>query len=329
MGKQGSQGFAQAVPGTIEGRRAGPELVHPASQGALSRPGATEATRLLLCVGIDDGGVGPLTAHGWRCHHVADVPQALQAASALRLDVLLVGDGALAGAMAQRLTALRAVLGGALIVLAHQADDIDEIMALDFGADDYLAAPIDPRRLRARLSAAVRNLPRRGQSVHGSSPSLALSLTPPLTPSPPRSSPPLPMLRSGWSLDLSQALLRGYGHELRLSTSQASLLALLLESAGRVVSRGEMAHRLGLPRGESGSPRGRAVDMHVHCLRRRLQEAGVTGLHIETVRCLGYCLHTCHRSPQSSAESPPPGGWSQWPEEGPRARSSHTHNCSD
>jgi two-component system OmpR family response regulator len=301
MGKQASEVFTQAEQSTVEGRQAGPELVQPPSQRALSRSGATEATRLLLCVGIDDGDVDQLAAHGWRCHHVADVPQALQAASALRLDVLLVGDGALAGAMAQRLTALRGASGGALIVLAHQADDIDEIMALDVGADDYLPAPIHPRRLRARLSAAVRNGPRADeQSPHRLPPSLTHSLTA----SPPHLRAPLPMVRSGWSLDLSQALLRGNGHELRLSATQASLLALLLDSAGRVVSRGEMAYQLGLPRSESGSPRGRAVDMQLHCLRRRLQEAGITGLHIETVRGLGYCLHTRHRAQQGSAESP-------------------------
>lgn len=258
----------------------------PATQSIVQGTVQAEATRLLLCVGLAEADADHLAAHGWRCHHVADVPQALQAASALRLDALLVGDGALAGALAPRLTALREALSGALIVLARQADEIDEILALELGADDYIAAPFHPRRLRARLAAAVRTL---------------LSRTQP-SPSPTTDMPALPMVHSGWSLDLSQALLRGNGHELRLTAAQASLLALLLESAGQVVTRGQMARQLGLPLGQSGSALGRAVDMQLHHLRRRLHEAGIAGLQIETVRGLGYSLHARHSPPLRSAD---------------------------
>jgi DNA-binding response OmpR family regulator len=191
-------------------------MVKQASGISLQAVQRAETNRLLLCVDVCDANVCHLAAHGWRCHHVADVPRALQAASALHPDALLVGDAALAGAMAQRLMALREASSGALIVVARQADEIDEIMALELGADDYVAAPVTPRRLRARLSAAVRTSPTPAPHVHAFRPEL----------------PALSMVHSGWRLDVSQALLRGHGRELRLSTAQASLLALLLESAG-------------------------------------------------------------------------------------------------
>ena len=62
------------------------------------------------------------------------MPRALQAASALRLDALLVADTALANALTPDLAALRDALSGDLIVLAQQPDEIDEIMALELGA---------------------------------------------------------------------------------------------------------------------------------------------------------------------------------------------------
>ena len=241
--------------------------MHPALPAVQT---AAAAARLLLCVGVDETDTDHLAAYGWRCHHVADVAQALQAASALRLDALLVGDGALGATLAQRLAALRGALGGALIVLARRADEIDEVMALELGADDYIAAPFHPRRLRTRLAAALRT---RDSCAGNAAEARAL-----------------PMLHSGWSLDLAQALLRGNGHELRLTAAQAGLLALLLEHAGEVVDRAEIARRLGPPRGPAGNAPGRAVDMQLHHLRRRLNEAGIAALKIETVRGLGYSL---------------------------------------
>ncbi len=163
---------------------------------------------------------------------------------------------------------------GALIVLAQQPDEIDEIMALELGAYDYIGAPFHPRRLGARLGAAVRALQARTQN------------------NPASEQPALPMVHSGWSLDLAQALLRGNGHQLRLSAAQASVLALLAERAGPVVPRSAVARQLGLPRAPAGSGLGRAVDMHLNHLRRRRFEDGIAGLQIETLRGIGYLLRS-------------------------------------
>lgn len=240
--------------------------------------------RLALCVDADRATprVWPeLAHHGWRCHHVTDFGQAVQAVAAIAFDALLLGDMALAGDFVPRLTALRCAFAGPLLVLATRADEIDEILALELGADDYLRPPFNARRLRARLGAALRV--------------------------PAAKSPaPAPVdfaMRSacGWSVDLSQALLRGEGKALRLSTAQAAVMALLLERVGDVVTRAEMARHLGMP---CDATRGRAVDMRLHNLRRRLMQAGLARLSIETVRGIGYALHA------ADAEAPPPS-WSR------------------
>lgn len=275
-------------------------MSYPASP--LVADSSDSARRLVLCVSATDAEHSEaqalwaeLATQGWRCHHVSGIAAALQAVAALRFDALLVSDHALGGALVQRLAALREAAGGALLVLAHRGDEIDEILALELGADDYLYPPFNPRRLRARLAAAVRLQPARAPRVSAPPHGPAASLGAPA---------PLPMVRAGWSLDLAQGLLRGAGHELRLTSAQAGVLALLLARAGHVVPRGELATRLGLPHTAAGVPKGRSIDMHLHHLRRRLQQQGIAGLVIDTVRGIGYMLRTRgteHRARASGA----------------------------
>lgn len=250
------------------------DLRQPARPGADrgAGPGLGCTWRLALCVGADLAAprVRPeLAHHGWRCHHVAAVGHALQAVAAIGFDALLVSDTALVGEFVPRLSALRRAFAGPLLVLAPRGDEIDEILALELGADDYLGPPFNAHRLRARLVAAMRVPAAPGASAAGAEPARAAGT-------------------EGWAVDLPQALLRGPGHSVRLSSTQAAVMALLLDRAGAVVSRDEVARHLGMP---FEATRGRAVDMCLHHLRRRLAEAGVTQLTIETVRGIGYALH--------------------------------------
>jgi DNA-binding response OmpR family regulator len=249
-------------------------------------PAPNGPRRLALCVGADLAapGVRPeLAQHGWRCHHVADVDQAARAVAAIGFDALLLSDAALAGDFVPRLTALRRSFAGPLLVLATRGEEIDEILALELGADDYLHPPFNAHRLRARLSAALR-----APSAKSPSPAAALEHA-------------RPNPGGGWSVDVRQALLRGQGRVFRLSASQAAVMALLLERGGEAVTRAEVALHAGM---SAQAARGRAVDMCLHHLRRRLAQAGVTWLSIETVRGIGYALHTV------DAEAAPPR-WSR------------------
>jgi len=256
-----------------------------ASMQAGAAPAPIGARRLALCVGVDLAAprVRPeLAQHGWRCHHVADVGQAVEALAAIGFDALLLSDAALAGDFVPRLTTLRRSFAGPLLVLATRGDEIDEILALELGADDYLHPPFHAHRLRARLSAALRAPAEKEPSV--------------ATAERARPNP-----GNGWSVDLGQALLRGQGQAFRLSAAQAAVMALLLARAGDTVTRAEVAQHLGMP---EEAARGRAVDMCLHHLRRRLAQAGVTRLSIETVRGVGYALCA-----GDAAEEAP--GWSR------------------
>jgi DNA-binding response OmpR family regulator len=154
-----------------------------------------------------------------------------------------------------------------LLVVARVADEIDEIVALEHGADDYLARPLSPRKLRAHLLALLRRL----------------------APPPPSTARETP-LRSvrGWELDMVFSRLRCGANQVQLTAGQCSLLQCLMNSPGRVVARAELQAALN-PRG--ASLQARSVDVYMHRLRRRLEEHGIAALRIEAVRGRGYVLH--------------------------------------
>ena len=244
---------------------------------------AVGTRRLVLCVGAGPAAAAwrELDGPRWRCHRVADVDSALQAASALHFDALLLAEGALGDDWVHSLATLRAAGSGPLLVLADPGDEFDEILALELGADDYLVPPFHPRRLRARLAAAVRTPSQRQPTP---APLRSSTQTPPHEPA----DLPLHIVRDGWSLDLTQGLLRGHGHELRLSLAQAHVLGLLLDRVGSVLTRAEISRHFG--RTDAASRHGRGTDMQMHQLRRRLAQAGVDGLTIDTVHGIGYAL---------------------------------------
>jgi DNA-binding response OmpR family regulator len=139
---------------------------------------------------------------------------------------------------------------------------VEEILALECGADAYLRPPLAPRRLLATVLALLR-LQRRG----------AVPLRPAAA-------------LAGWVLCRSSGRLVGHGHTLELTTTQARLLARLMDAAGRAVSRAEL--RAELPHGTRIDAR--AVDVYLSRLRLRLAQEGVTRLRIQPVRGCGYAL---------------------------------------
>jgi DNA-binding response OmpR family regulator len=121
------------------------------------------AVALLLFVGE---GVRPgaelsalLARDGVRALCLPGVEQALRAAELARFDALLV-DGALVDGPASRVLARLAEAHGCpVVVLGEHADEVNEIVALELGADLYLARPLTSRRLRANLAALLRRRP--------------------------------------------------------------------------------------------------------------------------------------------------------------------------
>ncbi|MBT9487337.1 MAG: response regulator transcription factor [Rubrivivax sp.] len=222
--------------------------------------------RLLLFVGP---GLQPeaelatlLARSGWRCWWLADAAAALQAAAHARFDALVLGAPAMGGPPVRQIETLRQTLACTVLVVAPRHDEVDEIIALELGADAYLAGPLAPRRLHAHLTALMRQRP--------------------------VAQPDRAQLRLGeWTLDsAAQRLAHDDGRHVGLTAVQAGLLLALAAEAGRVVPRAALA----LAAGPDKALHCRSVDVYVARLRRRLREGRVDGLAIDGVRGLGYTL---------------------------------------
>lgn len=210
-----------------------------------------------------------MLAHdGMRSLWLARPAQALRAAALARFDALVIDAALLGSRTATWLAELRAQLRCPLVVVAEYADEVDEIVALELGADAYLARPLAARRLRAHLAALMR-----------------LRLTPPAqrdgaaTPSPSPGDDP-------WQVECVANRLKVGGRSILLTAVQCALLQCLAEAQGRIVPRARLA--AALPHGHGLGAR--SVDVYIHRLRRRLRDEGVNRLTIDAVRGLGYAL---------------------------------------
>ena len=237
----------------------------PSTAAAAAPPARAAAARLLLFVGTalrpDSALTDALARDGVRCLWLGSIDAAQRAAQLAVFDGVIV-DGALVDADAGRaIAALRDALAAPLLVVGRCVDEIDEVIALESGADAWLAPPLAPRRLRAHVDALLRR--------------------PPRAPDPQK-----PQLPPGWHLDAAaQRLVRG-SHEVTLSEAQTRLLQCLLGTAGAPVSRAELAAVLP----GDGSSQARSVDVALSRLRQRLRASGVQGLDIQTVRGRGFRL---------------------------------------
>jgi two-component system response regulator CpxR len=159
---------------------------------------------------------------------------------------------------------LRRNLSVPVIMLTAHGADVDRIVGLELGADDYLAKPFNPRELVARVRAVLRRF----------SPRDADAPAHPVTIGPLRLDPAI------FEVTLS-------GEAVRLTGTELRLLEVLMRSAGQVQSRESLTERV---LGRRLTPYDRSIDTHVSNLRRKLGlgEAGLP--EIRSIRGAGYVL---------------------------------------
>lgn len=200
-----------------------------------------------------------LQQHGLAVRLAHDGRQALDEArrpgvDAMVLDIMMpVFDGI------EVLKRLRRESELPVIMLTARGDDLDRIIGLELGADDYLPKPCNPRELLARLRAVLR------RSAGGQAP---------------------PLLEVGdVRLNQSSRQLWLAGQPVELTSTEFSLAVLLLQRAGTVVDKRDL-YLAAL--GREPVRFDRSIDMHVSNLRSKLGVASDGSKRIETVRGLGY-----------------------------------------
>lgn len=175
------------------------------------------------------------------------------------LDVMLPGmDGF------EVLKQLRGVTAARVLLLTARGDDVDRIVGLEMGADDYLPKPFNPRELLARMRAVLR----RNETVEPESETSTLHV-------------------DDLELNTAARSVRVSGKTVEVTDVEFALLEALMRSPGKVVSREELAE---FALGRSLNSFDRSLDMHVSRLRRKLDEANSSGDRVKTVRGAGYQL---------------------------------------
>jgi DNA-binding response OmpR family regulator len=171
------------------------------------------------------------------------------------LDLMLPG---LAGL--EVLRSLRAHSGIPVLILTARGEDVDRILGLEIGADDYLSKPFNPRELIARIRAVLRRTSQIGVGRQ--------------------------RLTAG-DIDLDLAAREAWIHDrgVDLTSVEFSLLEAFLRDAGRVVTREHLTEAV-LGRKVVG-PFDRVIDVHVSNLRKKLGESPA-GERIKAVRGAGY-----------------------------------------
>src|SRR5215471_13974993 len=149
-----------------------------------------------------------------------------------------------------------------VVMLTAKGDDVDKIVGLEIGADDYLSKPFNPRELLARLRAVLR-----------------------------RASPPLGERERFHTGDLhidfgAREVVVG-GRRLVLTSFEFDLLACLARAAGRVLSR---EHLMDALKGAEYETFDRSIDVHVSKLRAKIEPDPKQPRYIKTVRGVGYVL---------------------------------------
>src|SRR5580765_8265813 len=178
------------------------------------------------------------------------------------LDLMLPGEDGLT--ICRRLRAQN--IAPAIVMLTAKGDEVDRILGLEMGADDYLAKPFNPRELLARINAVLRRQAA-AQTVSAINGANALAF-------------------AGWRIDFRLRELRNpAGARVAMTSAEFDLLRAFCERPGRVLSRDSL---LDLTQGRSAGSFERSIDVLVSRIRRKIEIDPQDAQLIKTVRSGGY-----------------------------------------
>jgi len=203
-----------------------------------------------------------LEKDGYKVHTAADGNTALQAIRAFKpdvavLDIMLPGMDGL-----EVLRRLRQESNAWVIMLTARTEEMDKILGLKMGADDYLTKPFSPRELVARIEAMLR----RGGQMTGSQADV-------------------PLIFGTLRIDAGARQVTWDDQPVDLTPIEFDLLYALARHHGRVLSRDQLIEQVW---GYDYYGDDRVVDVHIGRLRKKLDQAGDAGKMVATVRGVGY-----------------------------------------
>ena len=189
----------------------------------------------------------------------------------------------------KRLQALNQSMGGPevpMVFLTARSDEIDRVVGLELGADDYIAKPFSPRELVARVRTILRRSARNGSgaSQGAAAPNHVGGQQNQANGAPAASQTPA----SPFALDTERMQIRYYGRLLELSRYEYGLLKLLVQRPGRVFTRDELLQLVWDDASESFD---RTVDTHIKTVRAKLRAIAPEVEAIRTLRGTGYALN--------------------------------------
>jgi two-component system response regulator CpxR len=145
-----------------------------------------------------------------------------------------------------------------VIMLTARGEDVDRIIGLELGADDYLPKPFNPRELAARIRAILRRYEKRPAAAGGR------------------------LEVNGVTLDPGTREVLVDGKHVELTTFEFDILEMLMRAAGRVLSRDALMENF---YNRKATPYDRSIDMHISHLRKKLEDGTTL---IKTIRGVGY-----------------------------------------
>jgi len=161
---------------------------------------------------------------------------------------------------------VRPTFEGPILMLTARGDEIDEVVALEVGADDYMSKPVRPRALLARLRVHLR------RSSISSSDNTTTKV-----------------IIHGMVIDTANRTVTVEDKQIDLTTAEFDLLWLLAKSAGKALSRDDLYQEL---HGVRYDGMDRSIDLRVSRLRKKLGDDPIHPQRIKSIRSVGYLLAT-------------------------------------